>query len=439
MADLLREVLSKNNISYNFADNYISLHVRKEADVQSLAVSPQQKKNTVLVSGTIVDTAGEPIIGANIKLKGAQGTGTITDVEGNFKLEVPTNGVLIVSFIGYQQQEVAVNGKTMLKIKMAEDAEMIDEVVVTALGIKREEKALGYAVQKVGGSKLSTVKPVNIATSLTGKVAGLNVTNSTEFNTAPTLKLRGETPLLVVDGVPYSNISLNDIAADDIESVDVLKGATASALYGARGGSGAIMVTTKKGSQEGLNISVNSSTMFNAGYLVLPEVQHGYSTGQGGKYTAADFVWGDKLDIGRTAVQYDPYTYEWKEMPLVSKGKDNFKNFLETGFITNNNISISQTGKYGSFRSSLSHVYNKGQYPNQRLNKITYSVGGDMKFGKLSLKVVPFITSVSIRMEKEPAMVAVDTSTTCWYGRVPIMTYATIKTIGERKTKSRTG
>ena len=312
---------------------------------------PNKKKNTVLVSGTIVDTAGEPIIGANIKLKGAQGTGTITDVEGNFKLEVPTNGVLIVSFIGYQQQEVAVNGKTMLKIKMAEDAEMIDEVVVTALGIKREEKALGYAVQKVGGSKLSTVKPVNIATSLTGKVAGLNVTNSTEFNTAPTLKLRGETPLLVVDGVPYSNISLNDIAADDIESVDVLKGATASALYGARGGSGAIMVTTKKGSQEGLNISVNSSTMFNAGYLVLPEVQHGYSTGQGGKYTAADFVWGDKLDIGRTAVQYDPYTYEWKEMPLVSKGKDNFKNFLETGFITNNNISISQTGKYGSFRS----------------------------------------------------------------------------------------
>lgn len=346
VADLLREVLSKNNISYNFADNYISLHVRKEADAQSLAVSPQQKKNTVLVSGTIVDTAGDPIIGANIKLKGAQGTGTITDVEGNFKLEVPTNGVLIVSFIGYQQQEVAVNGKTMLKIKMAEDAEMIDEVVVTALGIKREEKALGYAVQKVGGSKLSTVKPVNIATSLTGKVAGLNVTNSTEFNTAPTLKLRGETPLLVVDGVPYSNISLNDIAADDIESVDVLKGATASALYGARGGSGAIMVTTKKGSQEGLNISVNSSTMFNAGYLVLPEVQHGYSTGQGGKYTAADFVWGDKLDIGRTAVQYDPYTYEWKEMPLVSKGKDNFKNFLETGFITNNNISISQTGKY---------------------------------------------------------------------------------------------
>lgn len=321
---------------------------------------------------------------------------------------------------------------------MAEDAEMIDEVVVTALGIKREEKALGYAVQKVGGSKLSTVKPVNIATSLTGKVAGLNVTNSTEFNTAPTLKLRGETPLLVVDGVPYSNISLNDIAADDIESVDVLKGATASALYGARGGSGAIMVTTKKGSQEGLNISVNSSTMFNAGYLVLPEVQHGYSTGQGGKYTAADFVWGDKLDIGRTAVQYDPYTYEWKEMPLVSKGKDNFKNFLETGFITNNNISISQTGKYGSFRSSLSHVYNKGQYPNQRLNKITYSVGGDMKFGKLSFEGGA-IYNKRFYPNGEGAGYGGGYiyNLLVWTGTdYDVRDY---KTIGERKTKSRTG
>lgn len=384
VGDLLGEVLPKNNISYSFSDNYISLHSRKEAPMN--VVAPQQDKNLIKVSGTVVDPVDVPIIGANVKLKGAQGLGTITDVDGNFKLEVPANGVLVISYIGYTQQEVPVRGKSSLKIQLAEDSEVLDEVVVTALGIKREEKALGYAVQKVGGSKLSTVKPVNIATSLTGKIAGLNVTNSTEFNAAPSLKLRGESPLLVVDGVPYSNISLNDIAADDIESIDVLKGATASALYGARGGSGAIMVTTKKGGAEGLNVSVNSSTMFNAGYLVLPEVQHGYSTGQGGKYTAADFVWGDKLDIGRTAVQYDPITHEWREMPLVSKGKDNFKNFLETGFVTNNNVSISQKGKYGSFRSSLSHVYNKGQYPNQKLNKITYSVGGDMKFGKLSFE-----------------------------------------------------
>ena len=125
---------------------------------------------------------------------------------------------------------------------------------------------------------------------------------------------------------------LQDVASDDIESVDVLKGATASALYGARGSSGAIMVTTKRGSEDGLNISVNSNTMFNAGYLKFPKVQSSYSGGQGGKYNPTDYVWGDKLDIGRTALQYDPYTYEWSEMPLTSKGKKQFEEFSGNRF-----------------------------------------------------------------------------------------------------------
>ena len=136
--------------------------------------------------------------------------------------------------------------KKTLLISLLEDSKNLEEVVVTALGIKRSEKALGYAVQKVGGDKMTTVKSVDVGTALTGKIAGLNVQNSTEFNEAPSILLRGEEPLLVIDGVPYNNITLRDIASDDIESVDVLKGATASALYGSRGGSGAIMVTTKK-------------------------------------------------------------------------------------------------------------------------------------------------------------------------------------------------
>lgn len=383
VADLLKEVLSKNNISYNFADNYISLHARKESQTDS-AQGVQQKKNTINVSGTVVDPAGIPIIGVNIKLKGDKGHGTITDIDGNFKLEVPANGVLVLTYIGYKMEEVSVNGKTMFKVTMTEDAKALDEVVVTALGIKREEKALGYAIQKVGGDKINTVKTVDVGTALTGKVAGLNIENSTEFNTAPKLLLRGESPLLVIDGVPYGNVGLRDIAADDIESIDVLKGATASALYGARGGAGVVMITTKKGKEEGLHVSVNSSTMFQAGYLMLPEVQSGYSSGIGGKYNSDDFVWGDKLDIGRTAVQYDPFTHERVEMPLVSKGKNNFKNFLENSFVTNNNVSISQKGKYGSVRTSLTHVYNKGQYPNTKLNKISYSVSGDMKWKKFS-------------------------------------------------------
>lgn len=147
----------------------------------------------------------------------------------------------------------------------------------------------------------------------------MNVQNSTEFNDAPSVLIRGESPLIVLDGVPYSNISLRDINADDVESIDVLKGATASALYGARGGSGVITITTKKGNKEGLDITVNSSTMFNAGYLAIPEAQHDYSSGSGGHYDSVDYVWGDKLDIGRKASQYNPKTYQWEETELVSR------------------------------------------------------------------------------------------------------------------------
>ena len=328
---------------------------------------------------------GESIIGANVKVAGTT-IGCITDVDGNFTLEVPENAKLSISYIGFQTQEVAISGKSSVNVVLKEDAEMLDEVVVTALGIKREEKALGYAVQKVKGDALSTVKAVDVGTALTGKVAGLNVMNSTEFNSAPTIEIRGESPLIVIDGVPYGNINMRDINSDDIESLDVLKGATASALYGARGGNGVIMITTKKANKEGLDISVNSSTMFNAGYLAIPEAQHSYSSGTGGKYDSYDYVWGDKLDIGRTAVQYNPFTYQWEEQPLVSKGKDNFRNFLEQGFSTNNNISIAWKGKNGGFRTSLNHVYNKGQYPNQQMQKIIYTLSGNATMGNLSIE-----------------------------------------------------
>lgn len=346
--------------------------------------STSSRQKAGKVTGRVLDAKGEPIIGATIVEKGTTNNGTITDFDGNFTLNLSNSGIIEISYIGYKSQSVKPKLNENIIITLKEDTEVLEEVVVTALGIKREEKALGYSVQKVGGDKLNNVKTVDFATNLTGKVAGLNVSNSTEFNEAPSLSLRGESPLLVIDGIPYANLSLRDIASDDIESVDVLKGATASALYGARGGSGAIMITTKRGSKEGLDIQVNSSTMFNAGYLKLPEVQTSYSTGQAGKYLAGSYVWGDKLDIGREALQYNPFTYEWEMQPLVSKGKDNLKNFQELSFVTNNNVSITQKGKYGSFRTSLTHVYNKGQWPNEKLNKLTYTVSGNMKWKKFS-------------------------------------------------------
>ena len=359
-----------------------------KGETQVVLTEPElQNTNTNLtkfVKGTVTDANGEPIIGANIMEKGTI-NGTITDMDGNFSLTVKEGAILVVSYVGYITQDLPVKNRATLVIHLKENSQALGEVVVTALGIKREEKALGYSVQKMSGDDMPMAKSVDITTSLTGKIAGLNIQNNTEFDQDATISLRGSTPLLIVDGIPYANLSINEIAADDIESVDVLKGATASALYGARGSSGAIMITTKKGSdKEGLNININSNTMFFSGYLAFPETQHSYSAGTGGKYNN-NSVWGDKLDIGRTAVQWDPKTYEYREMELTSKGKDNFKNFLQFSMVTNNNVSVTQKGKYGSFRASATQVYNKGEYPNQKLNKMTFSVGGEMKWQKFSM------------------------------------------------------
>ncbi|AXE21915.1 SusC/RagA family TonB-linked outer membrane protein (plasmid) [Runella rosea] len=348
------------------------------------AAPPIQKVqvNAQEVTGTVTDENGSPLPGVNVIEKGTT-NGSLTDSDGKFKLSVRSDkSIILFSFIGYATQEIEVGTKTSFSIRLTTDTKILSEVIVTALGVKREEKSLGYAVQKVAGPSLQTVKGVSVGTSLTGRVAGLWVRNSTEFNQMPTLSLRGETPLLVIDGVPYNNISLNNIAQDDIESIDVLKGPTASALYGSRGGSGAIIVTTKKGSaNKGLTVTVNTNNMFNAGFLMLPEVQQSYSAGIGGVYDPTDYIWGQKLDIGIKANQWNPITKQMEMQELTSRGKDNFRDFLVPGLITNNSISVAQTGENGSFRTSLTHIYNKGQYPNLKSDAFNFTLGGEMKVG----------------------------------------------------------
>ncbi len=380
---VLDQILKNSNLSYKMVDNYIVITAKDKAPEIVSQILQTDKKS---ISGLITDEKGEAIIGANVIEKGTS-NGTITDYNGQFTLSVKPNATLMITYIGYKSTELNVGNQTVFNIQLKEDAEVLDEIVVTALGIRREEKALGYAVQKVSGESLTTAKGVDISSMLTGQIAGLNVLNTTEFNEKVVVKLRGEETLLIIDGIPSENMSLSNIASDDIESIDVLKGPTATALYGAMGSNGAIMVTTKKGSKsEGLDISVNSNTMFFTGHLAFPKAQSSYSYGFGGKYDdVSGYVWGDRLDIGRKAMMWDPHTYEKREQELVSKGKNNFKNFLEFSMVTNNNVSVSQKGKYGSFRTSLTHVYNKGQYPNQKLNNINYYVGGDMTFGKFKL------------------------------------------------------
>lgn len=340
----------------------------------------------VTITGVVTDANGEPMPGVSILIKGTT-LGTATDVDGRYSIKVPNrDDVLLFSFIGFATQERTVGNQRTIDITLAEESRMIDEIVVTALGIKRAEKALGYSVQTVKGDAFTTVKAAEPASQLTGKIAGVTVYNDPDFNKAPTIQLRGENPLIVVDGVAFPSLGLRDISQDDIESISVLKGSTASALYGVRGGNGAIMVTTKRGmEEEGVKVSVSSSNMFNAGYATFIENQTSYSSGIGGRYDPEDYVWGDKLDIGRTALQYDPFTYEWREMPLVTRGKDNFKNFIRQAMVTNNNVNVAYKGKNGSFRTSMTHVHNRGQYPNNYGNRFNYMVAGDMKLGKLEM------------------------------------------------------
>lgn len=339
------------------------------------------------LKGRITDEDGSPLAGASVNVKGSN-IGTSTDQNGNFSIEVPNaNAVLVISFVGYETLELAASkvGPANIVLKVAETN--IEEVVVTALGIKREEKQLGYAVQKVKAQAVQTVKGVDVATSLTGQVSGLVIKNSTEFFARPTVQLRGEGALLVVDGVAYGNMTLRDIPTDDIESIDVLKGPTASALYGARASGGVLMVTTKKASGKGLSVNINSNTMFQLGLLAVPKVQSNYGRGQYGQIDN-DYVWGPRLNAGNTARDWNPETMQFEDnRPLLSLGKDNLKNFMETGVVTNNNISVAQSGANGGFRASFNHIHNKGQFPNAKLNMYNFTLSGEIRSGdKFSLE-----------------------------------------------------
>jgi TonB-linked SusC/RagA family outer membrane protein len=394
--ETLKVIFEGTGVKHIIRDRHIMLYPQ-EMDSYPNSMSDQQKS----ISGKVTDTKGLALPGVSVVIKGTT-QGTVTNFDGQYTLtNLPDGATLVFSFVGMRTREEAAENRQTIDVVLEEETIGIDEVVVTALGLRREEKALGYSVQKVGGETLSTVKGIDVSTSLTGKIAGLFVKNSSEFASEPDVQIRGENPLLVIDGVPYGNMVLRDIPSDDIEDISVLKGATASALYGYRGESGAIMVTTKKGMKgKGLTVTINSGTMMTAGYLAIPEMQSTY----GRKVNAAtntyvgggDGSWGPALE-GQEVIQWDPVSKSSKSMPYLPVGKDNFKNFLEQGYILNNNISVVQQGEYGSLRSSATWVRNKGQYPNSMFDKITYTLGGDMKLNKFTLS-----SSISYNKQTSP-------------------------------------
>lgn len=351
------------------------------------------------ITGTITDSVtGQPLIGVSIQVKGSA-LGTTTDAKGHFDLEAPGNAVLIISYLGYYTKEISVNNAKTLSIQLSAANSRLTEVVVTALGIKKEKEALAYATQTVSGDVMSKAKMPTALSSLTGRVAGLDIQNTTDLFENPTISLRGETPLIVIDGIPEPGADPYKINSDDIESVTVLKGTAAAALYGSMGINGAILYTTKKGKEGKLSVEINSSTMFQTGYIRIPKVQTQYGDGDNGVYAYVDgsgsgtegggWVWGPALNQKDPSTksgywettQYnspiDPNTGKLIPIPWISRGANNIKNFFQTGLLSSNTVSASAGNDKGAFRVSGSQVYQRGLVPNTSVNNSSFTLGGN--------------------------------------------------------------
>jgi TonB-linked SusC/RagA family outer membrane protein len=412
---------------------------------------------TLTISGTVRDKqTGDAIPGVTVLEKGSS-NGTVTDVAGQYKLPLSNNAAtLVFNLIGYTAQTTLVDARSTIDIALEPQSSSLNEIVVTALGVQRSTRDLGYAVQKLSSKEISEVKSANFVDNLAGRVAGVSVSHgSSGVGSTSRITIRGEgsfsnnNPLFVVDGIPINNNSIinftNDDAAgfqevdfgnggmeinpDDIASVSILKGPAAAALYGTRASNGVILVTTKDGAKsKGLGISFNSSTLMDQPFQ-LPRFQNLYGQGNSGKFEFKNglgggvndnisYSWGPALDQGILIPQYDsPVTAPDGRVvrggdvavhggapitptPFVSY-PDNLKNFYQTGITTINNISIASGFDQGNVRFSLSDLQSKSIIPGVNLDRKTAAI--HLTFQPVArLKVTSSINYVHSKSDNRP-------------------------------------
>jgi TonB-linked SusC/RagA family outer membrane protein len=394
------------------------------------------------ISGTVMDAdTKDPLIGATIKV-GNAASGAISDASGRFSLEAGAGDRIIVSYVGYENVELTLGAESTLNIEL-KPQNLLNEITVTALGISRAKKSLGYAVQEVGGENLDKARETNIVSALAGKVAGVTIVgNPSGIGSSARITIRGERslninrnqPLFVVDGVPINNEfrgssgnSFQDadfgngagfVNPDDVESITVLKGASAAALYGSRANNGVILITTKSGKNtKGIGVSVNTTVSFE-NVLRLPDYQNEYGQGLGGVFEfkdgngggAADGVdenWGPKFD-GQPRKQFDSPTSnglrggdvgnlftrigpvslnaqlaargEIQATPWVAR-PDNVRNFFETGLTQTHNVALAGSNQNGDFRLSYTWLDQTGIVPNTDLRRNTLAFAGGYNLG----------------------------------------------------------
>ncbi len=373
----------------------------------------------VVVQGTVTDEAGEGLPGVNVVKKGTS-VGTITDINGAYQLEIeePENATLLFSSVGFESQEIAVGTQTSIYVVLTPDITQLEEIVVSAFGLKREAKSLAYARQAVGTEDMVEARSSNFINSLSGRVAGLQVVNGSTPTGSNRVVIRGITsltgtnqPLYVVDGVPLGdeqgdatmdvrggtdNIDygspISHINPDDIENIEVLKGANAAALYGSRAANGVIMITTKKGvKKEGLGITINSNAQFvrNSEY---PNYQYVYGHGRSGKIVGST-SWFDEdtgwpiMGSNRRALGIPMFGFDiigWNGLPdKYEPSPDNVKSLYQTAYLLTNGISLDKAGENGSFRLSYNNTLTEftiDNFEKQNRNNLTFR--GIQMFGK---------------------------------------------------------
>ncbi|UII25062.1 SusC/RagA family TonB-linked outer membrane protein [Fulvivirga maritima] len=352
-----------------------------------------------LIRGKVTDVSGAGLPGVNIIVKGTN-VGTVSSASGDYQLQASADATLIFSFIGYQKQEVQVSARSTVDVSLQEEQTSLEEVVVTAIGIKQQKKKLGYATQEVNTEVIEEARTMNLGNALSGRVAGLTVNNPTGIFQSPSFSLRGKKPLIVLDGVPVET-DLYDISPEDIESINVLKGGAASALYGSRGQNGAILITRKNASKQGLTVTASTSNMVTAGFTVYPETQTEYGNGSNGQYefwdgadggiSDGDMIWGPKFEPGVKVPQWNSpirdketgEVIEWygnvagtvyddksryERVPTDWVQHDNLKDFLGTGVVTKNDFSVAYQGDKSRFYFSGNYAYQKGRVPNTSMH-----------------------------------------------------------------------
>lgn len=377
----------------------------------SIGINAQETKPLIQskLEGTVIDAiTKEPVIGASINIKGTT-HGVVTDLDGKFFFQTGQKFpyTLVVSYLGYKKKEVVVNQNSVI-IDLTEEQNVLSEVVVTALGITKEKKSLGYTTQSLKNKDIADTKETNFLNSLAGKLAGVRITNSQGDMGSSRIIIRGETsiagnnqPLFVVDGVPVDNSQLNsggatrdfknaisDLNPQDIETLTVLKGPNAAALYGSRAAHGVVLITTKSGkSQKGLGISVSSGITISQ-VATLPSFQNSFGQGSNGKFSyvdgkgggindGVDESWGPKLD-GRLIPQF--YS-NGQAVPFVAN-PDNVRDFFNTGLTFDNSISVARSDDKSDFRLGINNQKQNGTVPNSEVNKTNFTINTNYQISK---------------------------------------------------------